>query len=534
MKNQIQKEKRWFYIDLPVTEYKEAWELQAKLVTARKEGTIERDVALLLEHPSVFTVGRSAGLNDLMVSEDFLEENGIQVIMVERGGNITYHGPGQLIMYPIIDLHMARLGVSELIESLEEVMIRTASDFGIKTERNSINRGVWVEKRKIGSVGIAVRRGISFHGLALNINSNMMPFKWINTCGLKEVYMTSIEQELTHKVSMNKARRIIKRHTESVFGTELKRINLKELDEILKKRQNRISKKYVKKPHWLKRSLPTGPAYENVRSLLNKSRLHTVCQEAKCPNIWECFSQRTSTFLIMGPRCTRNCRFCAVENGPSGYPDPKEPERVAEAAKSMGLSYVVITSVTRDDLPDGGAGHFSKTIREIRKKIPDASIEVLIPDFQGDMNALDIVLDAQPAVLNHNIETVPSLYPSVRPEAIYRRSLRLLKHAGLSNPAVPTKSGLMLGLGETPEEIEKTLKDLFDAGCSILTIGQYLQPTNKHLPVRRFVPPEEFLKWKRTALKMGFSDVASGPFVRSSYHAKDLYDNRKAVYTKAG
>ncbi|MGA1839293.1 MAG: lipoyl synthase [bacterium] len=534
MKNKTKKEKRWFCLDLPVTEYKEAWNLQAELVTARKERIIESDVVVLLEHSSVFTLGHNAGLNDLMVSEDFLKEKGIQVIKAERGGNITYHGPGQLIMYPIIDLHIARLGVSELIERLEEVMIRTASDFGIETERNSINRGVWVKNRKIGSVGIAVRRGISFHGLAININLNMMPFTWINPCGLKNVDMTSIEQELSRKVSMREARKIIKKHTESVFDIELKKMNLKELDEILKERQNHASKKYVKKPHWLKRNLPTGPSYENVRSLLNKSRLHTVCQEAKCPNIWECFSQRTSTFLIMGPRCTRNCRFCAVEQGPSGLPDPEEPERVAEAARNMGLSYVVITSVTRDDLPDGGAGHFAKTIREVRKKIPNACIEVLIPDFQGDMDALQIVLDAQPAVLNHNIETVPSLYPSVRPKAIYWRSIRLLMHAGLRNPAIPTKSGIMLGLGETPEEIEKILKDLVDVGCSILTIGQYLQPTREHLPVRRFVPPEEFMQWKKSALKMGFSDVASGPFVRSSYHAKDLYDNRMVMYTKTG
>jgi lipoic acid synthetase len=200
---------------------------------------------------------------------------------------------------------------------------------------------------------------------------------------------------------------------------------------------------------------------------------------------------------------------------------------VAEAAKNMGLHYVVITSVTRDDLPDGGAGHFSNTIKEIRKQISKASIEVLIPDFQGNMDALQIVLDAQPAVLNHNIETVPRLYPSVRPEAIYGRSIELLRHASQYNPAIPTKSGLMLGLGETSEEVKNVLQDLIDAGCRILTIGQYLQPTKAHLPVSRFIPPEEFDMWKKTALQMGFSDVASAPFVRSSYHAKDLYQSLK-------
>ena len=282
-------------------------------------------------------------------------------------------------------------------------------------------------------------------------------------------------------------------------------------------------KMHVRKPHWLKRSLPTGPTYEKVRARLKKSRLHTVCQEAKCPNMWECFSQRTATFLIMGPNCTRNCRFCAVAHGPIGPPDPGEPARVAEAAQNMQLNYVVITSVTRDDLPDGGAGIFGKTIEEIRKKMPNALVEVLIPDFQGNTDALQTVVMANPDVLNHNLETVQRLYPTVRPQAFYHRSLELLERAKEYDPAIPTKSGLMLGLGESSEEVKKTLQDLLDVGCSILTLGQYLQPTREHLQVERFIHPEEFEKWKETALEMGFSKVASGPFVRSSYHAKEIY-----------
>ena len=280
---------------------------------------------------------------------------------------------------------------------------------------------------------------------------------------------------------------------------------------------------HAPKPHWLKRSLPTGPTYESVRGLLKEGRLHTVCQEAKCPNVWECFSRRTATFLVMGHCCTRNCRFCAVNHGPSAAPDPKEPARVAEAAQSMGLRYVVITSVTRDDLPDGGASFFAETIKEIRKRMPDAFVEVLIPDFQGNTGALETVVEAHPNVLSHNLETVPRLYPLVRPEAAYRRSLELLKRTKQYDPAIPTKSGLMLGLGETPEEVKETLLDVLDAGCSILTLGQYLQPTREHLEVQRFIHPEEFDNWKETALKMGFSEVASGPFVRSSYHANELY-----------
>jgi lipoic acid synthetase len=283
------------------------------------------------------------------------------------------------------------------------------------------------------------------------------------------------------------------------------------------------SKIHTRKPRWLKRSLPTGATYEKVRARLKKSRLHTVCQEAKCPNIWECFSQGTATFLIMGPSCTRTCRFCAVAHGPIGPPDPGEPARVAEAAQSMRLSYVVITSVTRDDIHDGGATLFAKTINEIRARMPDAIVEVLIPDFHGNTNALETVVKANPDVLNHNLETVPRLYHSVRPEADYSRSLELLGQSKKYNPTMLTKSGLMLGLGEFADEVDKTLRDLLEAGCSTLTLGQYLQPTREHLQVERFIHPEEFDKWKETALEMGFSEVASGPFVRSSYHAKELY-----------
>ncbi|MDP7078237.1 MAG: lipoyl synthase [Desulfobacterales bacterium] len=286
---------------------------------------------------------------------------------------------------------------------------------------------------------------------------------------------------------------------------------------------NPTSKVILKKPPWLKRRLPGGSEQEAVRALLSKGRLHTVCQEAKCPNLWECFSQNTATFLIMGSRCTRNCRFCAVSHGPVSTPDSEEPIRVAEAVQQMQLSYVVITSVTRDDLSDGGAAYFSTTIHEIRKKIPDILVEVLIPDFQGNETSIQSIVDAQPDILNHNLETVPRLYDSVRPQAEYRRSLELLKQVHLYDPALPTKSGLMLGLGEKSEEIQKTLKDLLDVGCRILTLGQYLQPAAQHLPVSRFIPPEEFDIWRKRALEIGFSIVASGPFIRSSYHAKTLF-----------
>jgi len=297
--------------------------------------------------------------------------------------------------------------------------------------------------------------------------------------------------------------------------------------------QAQTHKRRATKPPWLKRRLPTGPTCEKVRALLNSSRLHTVCQEARCPNLWECFSRHTATFLIMGPCCTRNCRFCNVAHGPSpAPPDPGEPVRVAQAVKRLGLQYVVITSVTRDDLADGGAGLFAKTVKEIRARMPHMLMEVLIPDFQGNKHALQTVIEARPQVLNHNLETVPRLYPRVRPEADYDRSLLLLKRVTHDRPSIVTKSGLMLGLGEFPEEVEHTLKDLLDSGCSILTLGQYLQPTREHLKVERFIPPEEFDDWKKAALEMGFSEVAGGPLVRSSYRAKDLYQNLTRINRK--
>jgi lipoic acid synthetase len=252
--------------------------------------------------------------------------------------------------------------------------------------------------------------------------------------------------------------------------------------------------------------------------------LHTVCQEARCPNQWECYSRRTATFLILGARCTRNCRFCAVESGSPAPPDPGEPERVADAASSMALSYVVVTSVTRDDLPDGGAGVFARTVAALRQHLPGARVELLVPDFGGDPAALAAVVDAAPDVLNHNLETVPRLYPLVRPGADYARSLALLAEARRRAPALATKSGLMLGLGERAEEIEGALQDLRRVDCRMLTLGQYLQPTPAHLPVERFVTPEEFAAWQRRGLELGFERVASGPLVRSSYHARDLFE----------
>ena len=257
--------------------------------------------------------------------------------------------------------------------------------------------------------------------------------------------------------------------------------------------------------------------------LIEEGHLNTVCREAKCPNMGECFSRGTATFLILGRICTRSCRFCAIEAGIPGPADPDEPERVARAVERLGLRYVVVTSVTRDDMPDDGAGLFAETIDAVRRVCPETRIEVLVPDFRGSETALETVVEAAPDVINHNVETVPRLYPAARPEADYRRSLDLLGRVKALNASLPTKSGVMLGLGETDDELMATLTDLREAGCDGLTLGQYLQPSHAHLPVDLFVPPEEFDRWRETALALGFKGVASGPFVRSSFRAETMF-----------
>jgi lipoic acid synthetase len=275
-----------------------------------------------------------------------------------------------------------------------------------------------------------------------------------------------------------------------------------------------------RKPAWIRVKAPTGQRVNELKKTLREHRLHTVCEEATCPNLSECFSHGTATFMIMGDICTRRCPFCDVAHGRPQPLDQDEPKHLAATIQAMGLRYVVITSVDRDDLRDGGAGHFIECIQQVRGKNPDIRIETLVPDFRGRMDiALDIFSRATPDVFNHNLETVPRLYARVRPGADYHWSLQLLKAFKAAHPLVPTKSGLMLGLGETLEEVESVMADLRSHGCDMLTLGQYLQPTKHHLPVTRFVHPDEFEQLAEAAGRLGFSQVASGPLVRSSYHA---------------
>ena len=280
---------------------------------------------------------------------------------------------------------------------------------------------------------------------------------------------------------------------------------------------------YVRRPEWLRLN-PLDPAVlDRMGRLMRGLKLHTVCESAMCPNRTKCFAEGTATLMILGDICTRNCTFCAVNKGNPFPPDPQEPEHVVDAVSKLGLHYVVITSVTRDDLPDGGASHFAQTIGAIRKYDNNIKVEALVPDFKGSLSALQAVIETHPAVLNHNIETVPRLYSEVRPKADYQRSLTLLEQAKLFDSALLTKSGLMLGLGEDRQEVIEVMTDLRAVGCDVLTIGQYLQPSFKHYLLVRYVAPEEFAEYQRLGEEMGFNSVVAGPLVRSSFHAADAY-----------
>ncbi len=292
-----------------------------------------------------------------------------------------------------------------------------------------------------------------------------------------------------------------------------------------------MTQQNLKRPDWLRIRVAPGGEREKVRELLSRLKLHTVCSSAQCPNLCECFQHSTATYLILGNCCTRNCKFCAVPHGrPEGPPDPDEPRHVAEASAELGLKFVVVTSVTRDDLADGGAAHFAATIRALKARIPGVGVEVLTPDFHGKRELIQLVLEAGPTVFNHNIETVERLSAEIRSVATYRRTLEVLAMAGeLAQGAIPIKSGLMVGLGEHDDEVEQTLRDLRSAGVSIVTIGQYLPPSKSHWPLQRYVTPEKFEEWGNLARQLGFARVASAPLVRSSYHAGELWKNVHSI-----
>ncbi len=500
-----------------MVDYAHAQRLQLALVKQRQCNPDIPDVCVLLQHPTVFTLGRHGRESHLNVSASFLAEKKIKLVRVQRGGEVTCHGPGQLVCYPVINLRRRGLGVAAFIHKLEQIMLDVTRQFGLQTHRDDRNHGIWLKEKKLGSVGIAIRHGISYHGLALNVAMDLEPFNWINPCGLTGISMGSMHEALQNPPNFTQV--------EQVMITTLNQHFSQETEQQPSKRS---SQRRPAKPAWLKQRLPRA-GYEQTRRLVRNNKLCTVCQEARCPNQFECFARGTATFMLMGESCTRNCRFCAISHkGPLPL-DPDEPDRIADAVATMGLGYCVLTSVTRDDLADGGADHFAKTMIAIKNKCPDTLIEVLIPDLQGNRAALAHICSHHPAVLNHNIETVAALYPLVRPQAIYQRSLALLQQVKEIDPAIITKSGLMLGLGETEEELLQTITDIRSTGCNLLTLGQYLQPTTEHYPVEQYVPPDKFATLRADALQLGFAGVAAGPRVRSSYQADELHAQAQAT-----
>ncbi len=498
--------------DWGTVEYGEALRRQRAMAEERIAGKAP-DRLVLVEHPPVVTIGRSGSEADLRLPEAVLRERGIAVSRVERGGMATFHGPGQLVVYPIVKLYAKDLHrfLAGLLGAMEEVL----ASYGLRPERKKGQPGLWVKGAKIASVGVAVRRWVAFHGIAVNVTADPQWFDCIVPCGHPHERITSIRRELGRAVDMGEVKERFVRAFADRFGYT---------------GALRTERRASRHPPWLRLEAADPAVVGRMEERLRGWNLETVCQSAHCPNLGECFSRGTATFMILGRVCSRRCRFCAVDKGTPGPPDPEEPGRVARAAKALGLGYVVVTSVTRDDLPDGGAGHFAETIRCIREHCPGVGVEVLIPDFKGDREALRTVCEAGPDVLNHNVETVPRLYPAVRPGADYRRSLEVLARA--SAMGLATKSGLMLGLGEASREIWEALVDLRRAGCEYLTLGQYLAPSEKHAPVHRYIAPEEFDRWGKTALAMGFRRAASGPLVRSSYRAEELFEQDPAADTR--
>jgi len=505
-------------VQLGTLEYEEACHLQEEVAAARAVETCG-DVMLLVQHPPVITVGRGGGWEDILAPAPFLQQQGIRVLPSDRGGRATYHGPGQLVVYPI--LRVAPNDLYGHVWRLEEAAIRTLHSYGLAAGRLEQQPGVWVRERKIAAVGVAVQDGITRHGLALNVDPHMTHFDLLIPCGVADHGVTSMAQELGRKIDMAEVTGRFVQAFAQVFQFQAAWEDPATLERIRGTRPVPS----LEQPSWLwRRVSPEAEAQvDQMERLLSGLGLHTVCQEARCPNLAECFAEGTATFLILGDTCTRNCGFCAVRHGRPAPPDPQEPERVAQAAAQLGLHHAVITSVTRDDLPDGGASQFAATIQAVRRRLPGASVEVLIPDLSGSRPALDTVLDAGPDVLNHNLETVPRLYARVRPRADYRRSLQILAWAKAAAPHMLTKSGLMLGLGERTAEVVQVLDDLRQAGCDLLTLGQYLQPSDGQLPVVRYVTPEEFGWYQDRAESLGFRGVASGPLVRSSHRAQALW-----------
>ncbi|MBA2336827.1 MAG: lipoyl synthase [Acidimicrobiia bacterium] len=529
-------------------EYDEAWDLQKAFWEGRTTGRTTDDRLLLLEHPHVYTVGRNGDGSNLLVSPPRLAELGATVQFVDRGGDITYHGPGQLVGYPIFAVPPVGDGFDVVghVRRLERVLLGALARFGIDAWIEPGYTGVWTGKGKVAAIGVKVSQGVSTHGFALNVHPDLSYFGHCVPCGISDRPVTSMRELLDADISIEEVVRGLVVEVAPVFGHQVVETQLGafargshrgpyDVDRLVsagafspQRRHevplvidNRLAGE-PPRPPWMRVKADIGSqGYGDLKRLMRDLELNTVCEEAGCPNIYECWGQGTATLMLLGDRCTRACSFCDVATGRPGEVDLDEPRRAAEAIEKMGLRHAVLTSVNRDDLADGGAAVFAETITRIRDRLPGCSVEVLIPDFKGDRAALETVMAAGPDVLNHNTETVLRLQRDIRTAANYGRSLALLARARWLAPQGTIKSGLIVGMGETEAEVLGALADLRAVGVDIVTIGQYLRPTPRHRPIDRYVHPGEFARYRVEGQRLGLPHVESGPLVRSSYHARD-------------
>jgi lipoyl synthase len=516
--------------------FHEANDLQRALVEATD------DYLLIMEHPPTYTRGIRTSPSSFKVDPATLEAD---VVDADRGGDVTYHGPGQVVVWPVLTVEDDPSAGKAHVTMMEDAIMGALAALDHDHVLGRVGRlddypGVWAhlesEPVKIAAVGVRTTRNSrgerrTLHGLALNVTTDMRAFEAIVPCGIADKPVGSLqslgldvtEQEMEELLGQELVARIggderVARVDRSVASQSDERPLIRRLRKAGVNPDEALPLA-TRKPEWLRIEAHMGEQYQSLRTLTEDLRLVTVCEEAGCPNIFECWADGTATFMVNGERCTRACGFCLIDTRKPFALDPTEPDRVAEAVVRLKLRHAVVTCVARDDLADGGAGAIADTIRAIRVRSPETNVEVLISDLRGDPVALQLIIDARPDVMNHNVETVPRLQRAVRPSAAYHRSLTVLarsRAAGLT-----TKSGLMVGLGESAEEIEEVLADLAAIGVSIATIGQYLRPTAKHLPVARYWEPAEFDDLATRGRALGLSHVQSSPLTRSSYHARE-------------
>lgn len=508
-------------IDRNLEEYHRTLLFQRELVDLLVADSEAPCKLVVVQHPHVYTCGRGAMPEKRWTAA---EENPplletIKWYETNRGGKTTFHGPGQLVFYPIFNLQRHGKDVHKYLRNIETAVIKAFEKFGLVSTVVPGATGVWVdESHKVASIGVGVKRWVSYHGFSVNVSVDKRFFKVIDACGSSGDLLANLEDFIPEINIADVKKTIISAVSEEFAFSEIA-----------------YPHPVRKKPSWLTIKGGESTHFSNTENVIRDKGLVTVCEEARCPNIGECWSHSTATFMIMGELCTRRCSFCSVKDGTLAELqdlDPFEPYKVGKAVKELGLSHVVVTSVNRDDLADMGAEHFDQTVNAIKSQNPDCRVELLIPDMRGRRELLEIILrSGQVSVLNHNTETVPRLYKQVRPGAIFQRSLDILKWAKEIDPSVKPKTGIMVGLGETVEEVIELMERAREAGVEIFTIGQYLRPSSKQLPVARYVAPDEFELYEKVGSRLGFKHTESGAFVRSSFHAWKHADGAEGKLT---